>query len=274
VSRDDETLAIDEPKDGRERSLVRSEQSLLYSEAQRLLEFKRQHITRQNQTPCPECAVPVSVQARKCPHCGSEIADYTHEAREALGELNSLTAELAELQARELSRHADDAQARSAAERWSAFIGSPRVRRDLSLLLPAGLLLFVVLGVLRVSTSGLVFWLVTPLAGALAWLTLRRSGVRHLVVVDLYRSALGVGLGVLLCSAIFAPREFWPGSLAATVAVRVKSANLRQEASPDARVVGVAEQGERLRVTSRDGRWYRVKTDDGEAGWVYADLVE
>jgi len=54
VSGDDETLVMEaDEKDELAPPLVQSQQSLLYTEARRLLEFKRQHITSQNQTPCP-----------------------------------------------------------------------------------------------------------------------------------------------------------------------------------------------------------------------------
>lgn len=275
MSADDATLIVTgEGKDTPAPPLVQSQQSLLYAEARRLLDFKRQHITRQNQTPCPECAVPVSVQARKCPHCGSEIAEYTDAARQALGELNALTREIAELHSRELSRYAEGIRARSLRERAALFFADPQVQRDLRILLPAALLLFVVLVLVRVSASGLVFWLVAPLAGSLAWVTLRRSGVNHYVAVDLYRTLLAAGLGVLLCSALFAPRGFWPTSLTPTVSVKVQGANLRQQATADSKVVGSAARGERLHVVDRSGSWFRVRTDEGETGWIYADLVE
>jgi len=275
VNGEDSTLVVDaDAKDGPAPPLVQSQQSLLYTEARRLLEFKRQHITRQNQTPCPECAVLVSVQAKKCPHCSSEIAAHTDTARQALSELNALTREISELHARELSRYAEDAQTKSLAERVTRFFGDPKVQRDLRLLLPAALLFFVVLVLLRLTSTGLVFWLVAPLAGSIAYMALRRAGVRHYIAVDLYRTSLLAGLGVLLCSAAFAPMEFWPKSLAATVDVTVKAVNLRQEASADSKVVGSAERGERLRVMDRSGTWFQVQTDEGETGWVYADLVE
>jgi hypothetical protein len=207
VSADDATLIVTgEGKDAPAPPLVQSQQSLLYAEARRLLDFKRQHITRQNQTPCPECAVPVSVQARKCPHCGSEIAEYTDAARQALGELNALTREIAELHSRELSRYAEGIRARSLRERAALFFADPQVQRDLRILLPAALLLFVVLVLVRVSASGLVFWLVAPLAGSLAWVTLRRSGVNHYVAVDLYRARCSPRGSECCCAARCSPR--------------------------------------------------------------------
>ena len=275
MSGDDETLVMEaDEKDELAPPLVQSQQSLLYTEARRLLEFKRQHITSQNQTPCPECAVPVSVQAKKCRHCGSEIAEYTDAAQQALAALNLLTQEIAELHAKELSRFADDASRKSLAERVTRFLGDSQVQRDLRILLPAALLFFVVLVLLRSTANGLVFWLVAPLAGSIAYIALRRSGVRHLMAVDLYRTVLVAGLGALLSSAVFAPMAFWPKSLDATVEVKVRRANLRQEASVDSKVVGSTERGERLRVVDRSGAWFQVQTDDGETGWVYANSVQ
>jgi len=214
------------------------------------------------------------VQAKKCRHCGSEIAEYTDAAQQALAALNLLTQEIAELHAKELSRFADDASRKSLAERVTRFLGDSQVQRDLRILLPAALLFFVVLVLLRSTANGLVFWLVAPLAGSIAYIALRRSGVRHLMAVDLYRTVLVAGLGALLSSAVFAPMAFWPKSLDATVEVKVRRANLRQEASVDSKVVGSTERGERLRVVDRSGAWFQVQTDDGETGWVYANSVQ
>lgn len=73
------------------------EHTLVQAEASRLLEFKKQNIRRQNQTPCPACAVFVHIDASKCPHCGSDISAHTALAREELSKLNEITQELYEL---------------------------------------------------------------------------------------------------------------------------------------------------------------------------------
>ncbi len=273
MNRDDKTLSVDEGQKDREPS-VASQQSLLYREAQRLLAFRRQHINRQNETPCPECATSVSIQAKKCPHCGSDIAEYTDSAREALGELNEVTEEIAAIHAKQLARHADNAQARPLLERLDAFFRDGRIQQDLKMLVPAGLLFFSVVVLLRVMTSGLVFWLVTALGGTVAYALLRRSQIRHYLTVDLYRTVLFVGLSLVVSSAVFRPMPLWPASLAATVEVKVPAANLRKDASTQSEVVDRVERGERLRVVDRNGSWFEVKTQDGTSGWIYSRLVE
>ncbi len=273
MNRDDTTLSVDE--DGKDREpRVASQQTLLYSEAQRLVAFRRQHINRQNETPCPECATPVSIQAKKCPHCGSDIAEHTDSAREALEQLNHVTEEITALHAKELARHAEDSRARPLQERLGAFFCDGTVQQDLNVLAPAALLFFSVVVTLRVTASGLVFWLVAALGGSLAYALLRRSQIRHYLTVDLYRTVLFVGLGLVVSSAIFRPLPLWPASLAAIVEVKVPAANLRQAASTQSKVVDKLERGERLRVVDRNAGWFGVKTEDGTAGWIYANLVE
>ena len=269
---DERTLPVEEEKDREPR--VASQQTLLYSEGQRLLAFRRQHINKQNETSCPECATTVSIQAKKCPHCGSDIAEYTDCAREALEQLNHVTEEIAALHAKELARHAENAQARPLLERLSAFFGDSSVQQDLKVLVPAGLLFFSVVVLLRVTTSGLVFWLVTALGGIVAHVLLHQSQIRHYLTVDLYRIVFFVGLGLVVSSAIFRPLPLWPASLAAIVEVKVPAANLRQAASTQSKVVDKLERGERLRVVDRNAGWFEVKTEDGTAGWIYANLVE
>ncbi len=94
MNRDDTTLLVDKDEKKCEPR-VASQQTLLYREGQRLLAFRRQHINKQNETSCPECVTTVSIQAKKCPHCGSDTAEYTDSAREALEQLNHVTEEIA-----------------------------------------------------------------------------------------------------------------------------------------------------------------------------------
>ncbi len=273
MNRDDTTLSVDDEKKNHE-PLVASEQTLLYAEAQRLLAFRRQHINKQKETPCPECATPVSIMARKCPQCGSDIAEYTDSAREALEELNRVTEEIAALQKKELARRAEDAQARPILERLGAFVRDGTVQQDMRVLAPGALLFFSVVVLLRLTASGLVFWLVAVLGGVVAHAFLRRSQIRRYLTVDLYRTVLFVGLGLVVSSAVFRPIPLWPESLAATVEVSVPAANLRKDASTQSEVVDKVEHGERLRVVDRNGGWFKVKTEDGTSGWIYGNLVE
>ena len=59
---------------------------LMSEEAKRLMDFKREHITN-NESPCPQCATHVSIQAVKCPHCTSDISRHTKNVRDELNKL-------------------------------------------------------------------------------------------------------------------------------------------------------------------------------------------
>lgn len=46
------------------------------------MEFKRKSIRKTELTVCPKCAIPVSIQAVKCPQCTSDIPKHTHGPEE------------------------------------------------------------------------------------------------------------------------------------------------------------------------------------------------
>ncbi len=272
MAKDDATLPAGDEAPDAPRSMA-SEQSILFNDAKRLLAFKRQHITRQNETPCPECAEPISIHAKKCRHCGSEIAEYTEAARESLEELRQLTDELSAIHAKELRRHAETARERPLRERALRLLRDESLQRGFMAVAPAALFLSAALLFLRLSTSGLAFWSALIVGGALALALLGRTNHRHYLTVDLFHLVLWVALGLFATSAVFRPMPFWPELLAATVEVTVESANVRAEPTTGAAIVAKAEQGERLRVVDRDGNWFEVRTDSGETGWVHAELV-
>lgn len=256
-----------------ERSAGASEQSILYADARRLLEFKRQNVNRQDQIPCPECAFLVSVQAKKCGHCGSAIEEHTESAREALEELDRVMAELAELHKRELERHLEAARATPLRERVGRLLADATLRQDLQVLAPGALVLFGTLALLRVSAKGVVFWPCILLAVWLVPVLLRRAGIQRLVTLNLYRLVLVIGLGIAAASAVFRPMPFWPDALAARVEVVSPSANLRAEPTKESDVVARAQSGDSLEVTDREGEWFEVRTEAGKSGWVHSALV-
>lgn len=269
---EDETLRVgDETREAPQSSA--SEQSMLFSDAKRLLAFKRQNITRQNETPCPECAEFVSIQAKKCRHCGSEIGEYTDAARESLEELRQLTDELSSIHAKEARRHAETAGARPLRERALRLLSARSFQDGVRSLGPPGLLLFSVLLFLRLTANGLAFWCGLLVASTVACVLLKRSSQRHYLTVDLFNLTLCLGLALIAWSAVMRPMPFWPDSLAATVEVTVETANVRAEPTTAAEIVLKAERGKRLRVTDRDGNWFEVQTGSGDTGWVHADLV-
>ena len=44
--------------------------------------------------------------------------------------------------------------------------------------------------------------------------------------------------------------------------------------APDARMLSKVSEGDLLKVVAYDGAWYKVKTRDGQTGWVYSTLVK
>ncbi len=78
---------------------IREEQTGSHSldvEAKKLLDFKKQHIKKNDLTPCPQCATLVNINANKCPQCTSEISEHTKHVREQLDRLTQVTAQLHE----------------------------------------------------------------------------------------------------------------------------------------------------------------------------------
>jgi len=51
-------------------------------------------------------------------------------------------------------------------------------------------------------------------------------------------------------------------------------ANIRESATTDSQIVATANDGDKLTVLERRGAWYKVKTSDGQTGWVYSSLVK
>jgi hypothetical protein len=51
--------------------------------------------------------------------------------------------------------------------------------------------------------------------------------------------------------------------------------NVRASPSPDAETIRVAQKGERLRATGRQGNWVQVEDPNtAVVGWIYARFVE
>ena len=122
---------------------IGDEYTALQEEANRLLEFKRQNIKKQNQTRCPACATYVHINANKCPHCTSDITAHTALAREELRKLDDITAELYRLQKGEMERREEHSTGRPILERITSFLSDPRIREDAKVVLPSLFLFFV-----------------------------------------------------------------------------------------------------------------------------------
>ena len=148
-----------------------------------------------------------------------------------------------------------------------------QLREDLKILAPAIGSLFAVLIILRSEASGLVFWPAAVVGGCGVYAFLCRSGHRRQVTVDAYRTALIAGLALIVSSAVFNPMPLWPDPPATTVEVQRPAVNIRKEATTQSGVVIQAKQGDHLRVLDQTGSWYKVRTESGDTGCVYAKLV-
>jgi len=51
-------------------------------------------------------------------------------------------------------------------------------------------------------------------------------------------------------------------------------ANIRESATTDSQIVTTANNGDKLTVVEDRGSWYKVKTSDGQTGWVHSSLVK
>jgi N-acetylmuramoyl-L-alanine amidase len=79
---------------------------------------------------------------------------------------------------------------------------------------------------------------------------------------------------VMMTGATAIPLSDWSAFSTDRVEVIRPTANIRESATTDSRIVGTARQGDKLTVVERQGTWYQVKTKDGKTGWVYASLVK
>jgi len=251
-----------------------SEYTSLNAEAKRLLEFKEKNVKKQNQTLCPECATLIHISANKCAHCGSDIGEHTARIREELGRLKEITAELQGLHNSYMECYEEESAVRPAGERAKAFLSDPRMREDLKIVLPSFLLFFALIAALRLTGNEPLFWSITLPGGFIAYFLLKRSNVRKHVTIDLYRTALVVGLILAASAAAIRPLPDSPDVSFNSMIVQTAVANIRESATTDSRVVTTVSQGDELKVVGRQGAWYSIKTEDGQTGWVYSSLVK
>ena len=250
-----------------------SEYTSLDAEAKRLLEFKEKNVKNQNQTLCPECATLIHISAIKCAQCGSDVREHTARIREELGRLKEITAELQGLHSSYMECCEEESTARPAGETAKAFLSDSRMREDLKIVLPSFLLFFALIAALRLTGNEALFWGVTLPGGFIAYFLLKRSNVRKHVTIDLYRTALVVGLILAASAAAIRPLPDSPDVSFNSMIVQTARANIRESATTDSRVVTTVSQGDEVRVVGRQGAWYSIETEDGQTGWVYSSLV-
>lgn len=265
------TVTVDAPR--ATGSATTQEYGRLNDEVRRLLDFKKGNVRGRNRTPCPACATPIDINANKCPHCASEIADHTKNVRRKLTALDQITAELDKLHSSYIECREEEAAMQPLAERVRRVISAPQAAAGIKTVLPSFLLFFAFVATLRILGSGLLFWAGSIAGGVVAYSVLKKSTYRYYVTVDLYRAALIVGLVIMMSGAISAPGPGWSFSFADRVEVVQPLANIRESATTDSDVVITATQGEKLKIVERQGSWYRVEKN-GRTGWIHSSLVK
>jgi hypothetical protein len=253
---------------------------LLGNEAKRLMEFKKNYVKQNDQTPCPQCATLVSIQASKCPHCTSEISEHTQKVRQELQKLSAVTEELYALHKSQMELFHAEAGVRPFWDRLRTALNEPKFLQDLRTVLPFLIGLFALVFFLKQNSSGLVFLLGAVGSGSLIYFLFKTWGLKKYVSVDLYGTVLLLGLALLVGSASFDSSTFWPetplqGASLSSQSVRVQSAsaNIRQEPTTTSSIVTTARNGDTLTVREKKGPWYKVRTESGSTGWIYSSLV-
>lgn len=259
------------------RSTSTQEYARLNDEVRRLLDFRKSSVKGRNRTPCPECATPVDINANRCPHCASDIAKHTVNVREHLAELDEITAELDQLHDRYMEYREEEAAMQPLREKLRRVISGPQMAAGFKTVLPSFLLFFAFIATLRIIGHGPLFWAGSLAAAFVAYSLLKKSAFKHYITVDLYRTVLIVGFIIMMSGAASAPLSGW-SMFSAVSADRVEVvrpvANIRESATTDSRIVTTAIIGDELTVLERSGAWYKIKTGDGQTGWVYSSLVK
>lgn len=240
-------------------------------EANRLMEFKKEKVKRNNQTPCPACATYVHINANKCPHCSSDIAANNALVRESLRRLDEIAAQTEALHGQHMER-LHGAPRPPMGERLKGFFTDPQTRQDMKVVVPVVVLFFATVGTFRALGQATLFWVFSIAGGAIAFTILTKLNLKRLVTIEVYRSVLVFGLLTLMASALAQPLPL-PGSRRGHVKVLASTANIRASNSTEATVVATVGQGDWLKVVEKSPGWYRVRTSDGREGWVHEALV-
>lgn len=241
-------------------------------EANRLMEFKKEKVKRNNQTPCPACATYVHINANKCPHCSSDIAANNALIRESLRRLTEITEQLEAIHDQHMER-LHGAPRRPLGERLKSFFADRQTREDMKLVVPSLFLFFVVVATLRVISTPTIFGAFAIAGGAALYLIFNRMSVKRLVTIDLYRTVLVFGVLVMVASSVAQPDALWPWANGTRVEVLGSTVNIRASSTTQSDVVATARRGEKLSVIERRNDWYQVETADGSTGWIHASLV-
>ena len=246
-------------------------------EAKKLLDFKKQHIKKNDLTSCPQCATLVNINANKCPQCTSEISEHTKHVREQLDRLTQVTAQLHELHNREIEVSRQEAGSKPFWERVRDFFTEPQFLQDLKIVLPFLIGFLVLVVFLGSRVNGVFFWLISLTGGFVVYYLFKAWNVKKYVTVDLYCTLLVCGLLFVLSSSLGSSMNFWPDLsflTATTVEVQSSVVNIREAGTMSSSIISTAQRGEKLKVIDLIGSWYNVETESGTTGWVHVSLVK
>ena len=252
----------------------------LDAEAKKLLDFKKQHIKKNDLTPCPQCSTLVNINANKCPQCTSDISEHTQNVREQLDRLTHVTAQLHELHKREIEVYQQEAGSKPFWERVRDFCTEPQLLQDLKIVLPFLIGFFVLVVFLGGRVNGFFFWLISLTGGFVVYYLFKKWNVKKYVTVDLYCTLLVCGLLFVLSSGLGISMNFWPDlsfqkdTKDTTVEVQSSAVNIREAGTTSSSIISTARRGEKLKVIDESGSWYNVETESGTTGWVHASLVK
>ena len=248
----------------------------LDAEAKRLIDFKKQNIKKKDFTPCPQCTTLVNIQANKCPHCASSIAEHTRKIREELKKLDELTYQMFELHKREMEIYQQEVGSKPFWIRIKDFFNEPQVIQDLKIVLPSLVSFFVLVLFLRGKSVGLIFWLVSLVGGFLIYSLFKKWNLKKYITVDLYRTVLVFGIIIILVSSLGSTGKFWPNIsfMKSGVEVQSSSAIVRVLPATNSDIVTTVYQGEDLKVLGKRGAWYKVTTESGRTGWIHSSVVK
>ena len=178
------------------------EYARLNDEVRHLLDFKKSNVKGRNRTPCPECATPVDINAKKCPQCASDIAGHTANVRQHLAELDEHTAELDQLHNRYIEYREEEAAMQPFLEKIRRLVSGPQMAAGFNTVLPSFLLFFAFIATLRIIGNGPLFWASLLAGGFVAYSVLKKSSFKYYVTVELYRAVLIVGLIIMMSGAV------------------------------------------------------------------------
>ncbi|MEA2017665.1 MAG: SH3 domain-containing protein [Campylobacterota bacterium] len=57
-------------------------------------------------------------------------------------------------------------------------------------------------------------------------------------------------------------------------AIGVKKANIRKKATTKSKIIATLKKGNKIEILNSSGKWYRIKFNNSQLGWIYSSLVD